>query len=160
MCEHHPIDQNKTGRDIAIEIIANSLGADEAGRLVEKLIGYKYPLEIVQKGQLTQVLEAAEKQARENEALGVIIKSLQDQLENKSETGDFSLIVFNFCLECYKKNLEPMTIFSNLNTNFPNELGLESVEICGNSAQMRLPDGKYITFDENKEKWDIGNSLF
>lgn len=68
---HHKVNEEKTGREIAKEIISVEInkGTKDEQVIVSALTGGDYPLEIVQQGRLTKLLTAAEELASENSRL-------------------------------------------------------------------------------------------
>lgn len=156
MSSHHPINESKTGREIALSLLTDEFGASKAKELLSCLTGYTYPIEIIQKGQLTRLLDATDKLIAENAELEKVVQSLRKQISGE-DIGDLAERVLNFCKESQKRGEYPLNIANNLAYQFPSsdELELVCPEQIGSSVQVKLPNGSYIRFDESTEMWSI-----
>ena len=159
---HHPTDESRTGRAIAMSVLQADLGEQQAEDLLLKLTGHIYPLEVVQKGHLTQLLDATEQVVATNSDLQAIVQSLRELL--KDNDGDnFSERVLVFCEKSRKAGRSALDTANNARTKFPDagELGLVNIVCSGNSVEFKLPHGPYISFDEAKNIWKaLETSLF
>lgn len=159
---HHPTDELRTGREIAMSVFQADLGEQKAKDLLLKLTGHNYPLEMVQKGHLTRLLEATEQEAAQNAELQAIVQSLRKQMSDK-DSDEFADRVLDFCEKSRKAGKSALDTANNARTKFPDfgELGLVSVEYSGDSVELKLPHGPYISFDEAENVWTArGTSIF
>ena len=151
-----PTDDSKTGTEIAETILASHLGNERAKSLVQEMRGHKYALVILQEGNLSQLLDAADQLTAENAQLRQLVYSIRSELLDK--TGEaFPERVLEFCTSSKTKGDSTLTTAQNAQRKFSalDELYLSAIEQSGGSVQMRLTGGSYIVFAEGEDSWSI-----
>ena len=156
----HATDENRTGREIALAIFTETHGTLGAQDLLLALTAYKFPLEMIQKGHLTQLLDVVEKITAEKSELAGIVQSLRAEMNDKD--GDsLAHRVLVFCKNCEKagKSADETARLAIGKFDDPGELGLVTQEKPsaepGGSVQLKMPGGLYVAYDQGASEWEI-----
>ncbi len=159
---HYPTDETKTGREIAMSVLTTRVGMPQARSLLDDLTAHRYPLEVIQKGHLTRLLDEVDHLIAEKSELQEIVRSLREQMDDTAR-NDLAVRVLEFCKISQRAGKSALETAQNASSRFsdPGELGLVTPVQSGESVEIKIPHGPYIAFDENKNTWNAQQtSLF
>jgi hypothetical protein len=139
-----------------MEVFQAAVGSQQAADLLRRLTSHTSPLEVVQKGHITQLLDAVKQVEAHNATLQMAVQSLRKQLDENRGPGDnLADRVVAFCEKSRKAGKSALTTAFEVTMEFGDigEPGTVAPRTSGNSVELKLPHGPYISFDEAENVW-------